>query len=254
MQENLNIQEILQWYIEAGVDATCSNDFHPLVEQQKEVQKPVLRPATTDLAQDFILSKQNAREICARAQSLESLKEIVSGFEGCALKLTAKSTVFGAGNEKAEIMFIGEAPGADEDRCGLPFVGKSGRLLEKMLSSIGCKREDVYITNIVLWRPPGNRTPTDSEVAICLPFIKKQIELIAPKIIVFLGGRSANALLDNTDSISRLRGRWLEYTLSRDKVIPAIATFHPAFLLRNPASKSKVWADFLMLKKKLKKN
>lgn len=254
MRENLNIQDIIEWYIEAGVDATCPDAFSPLTKPLKISQNPATRPATTNLSQDFIASKQNARDICTKAQTLAELKKIVADFDGCALKLTAKSTVFGAGNEKAELMFIGEAPGADEDRCGLPFVGRSGRLLEKILEAIDLKREDVYITNIVLWRPPGNRTPTDSEIAICLPFIKRQIELISPKIIVFLGGSSANALLDNTDSISRLRGKWLEYSLSKKQTIPAIATFHPAFLLRNPASKAKVWADFLRIQKKLKKN
>lgn len=254
MQENLSVTDLLKWYIEAGVDTICSDDFCALTETQKEPEKPALRRATTILSQDFIASKQNARDICMKAQNLSELKKIVTDFDGCALKLTAKSTVFGSGNEKAELMLIGEAPGADEDRCGLPFVGRSGRLLEKILNAIGFKREDVYITNIVLWRPPGNRTPTDSEMAICLPFIKRQIELISPKVIVFLGGSSANTLLDNTDSISQLRGKWLEYSLSKKENIPAIATFHPAFLLRNPSSKSKVWADFLRIQKKLKKN
>ncbi len=253
MNENLSIQEILQWYILSGVDATCSDAFQPLIKPLETPQN-LLRPATTNLAQDFIASKQNARDICTKAKTLAELKNIVENFDGCALKLTAKSTVFGSGNEKAKLMFIGEAPGADEDRCGIPFVGKCGRLLDKMLTSIGIRRDDVYITNIVLWRPPGNRTPTDSEIAICLPFIKKQIELIKPQMIVFLGGSSANALLDNTEPISKLRGKWLEYPLSKKEFIPAMATFHPSYLLRNPSAKSKVWSDFLRIYKKLKKN
>ena len=206
------------------------------------------------MAQNVIASKQNARELCAKAENLQELKNVAFEFDGCALKLTAKSTDFGAGNENAQIMFIGEAPGADEDRVGLPFVGRSGRLLEKMLSAIGLNRDDVFITNVIMWRPPGNRTPTDSEVAVCLPFLKRQIELIKPKILVFLGGSAANALLENTDSISRLRGHWLEYSLSSKTTIPALATFHPAFLLRNSGQKAKVWSDFLRILKKLKEN
>ena len=181
-------------------------------------------------------------------------KEIVNSFEGCALKFNAKSTVFGAGNTKAAVMIIGEAPGADEDRLGIPFVGRSGHLLDKMLLAVGLKREDVYITNVLPWRPPGNRTPTDAEVAVCLPFLKRQIEFIKPKVILLLGGSAANALLDNTDSISRLRGRWLEYFMSDKTPIAALASFHPAYLLRNSAQKAKSWSDFLRLLKKLKEN
>lgn len=254
-QEIADLCEILKWYIEAGVDQTCNDVcYQPNTEQKDGFQQPSFRQATTDLSQNIIASKQNAREQCSLAHNLQELKKIVENFDGCALKLTAKSTVFGAGNEKASLMIIGEAPGADEDRIGLPFVGRSGRLLDKMLQSIFLKRDDVYITNVLPWRPPGNRTPTDSEVAICLPFLKKQIELIEPKIILLLGASAANALLDNTESISRLRGKWLNYATSQNKIISALATFHPAFLLRNSAQKAKAWVDFLRILKKLKEN
>ena len=252
-----DIQNILRFYIDAGVDQTCSDECSGFLKQEnilKNEPAPVVRLATTNLAQDLIASKQNARELCSKAKNLSELKQIVSNFDGCALKLTAKSTVFGAGNENADILLIGEAPGADEDRIGLPFVGRSGRLLEKMLNSIGLKREDVYITNVLPWRPPGNRTPTDAETAVCLPFLKRQIELVAPKIILLLGGSAANALLENTDSISRLRGHFWDYQTSKGLIIPALATFHPAFLLRNTAQKAKAWSDFLRLEKKLKEN
>jgi len=250
----MDIKNTLEWYIIAGVDETCGDVCCQIQENKTQPKQFSLRQATTNLSQNIIASKQNARELCAKAQNLTQLKEIVETFDGCALKLTAKSTVFGDGNEHAKLMFVGEAPGADEDRIGLPFVGRSGRLLEKMINAIGFKREDVYITNIISWRPPGNRTPTDAEVAICLPFLKRQIELVSPKIIVFLGSSAANALLENTDSISRLRGRFFDYPLPNNDVISAVATYHPAFLLRNSAQKAKVWSDFLRILKKLKEN
>ena len=250
-----DLYEILKWYIEAGVDQTCGDICCQINKEPiKNAQPSSFRKATTDLSQNIIASKQNARELCSTASTLQNLKTIVENFDGCALKLTAKSTVFGAGNEKASLMIIGEAPGADEDRIGLPFVGRSGRLLEKMLNSISLKRDDVYITNVLPWRPPGNRTPTDSEVAVCLPFLKRQIELVEPKIILLLGSSAANAVLDNSESISRLRGKWLDYALSQNKTIPALASFHPAFLLRNGAQKAKAWVDFLRVLKKLKEN
>ncbi|MBR2299499.1 MAG: uracil-DNA glycosylase [Alphaproteobacteria bacterium] len=253
MENALDIKSLLEWYILAGVDETCGDECYQAQSSEVLPASP-LRQATTSLSQNVIASKQNARDLCAKATTLSELKQVVENFDGCALKLTAKSTVFGDGNEHAKIMFIGEAPGADEDRIGLPFVGRSGRLLEKMLSAINLKRADVYIANVVMWRPPGNRTPTDAEVAVCLPFLKRQIELISPEIIVFLGGSAANALLDNADSISRLRGRWLEYQTSLKTFIPALATFHPAYLLRNCPQKAKVWSDFLRILKKLKEN
>ncbi|MBR6327678.1 MAG: uracil-DNA glycosylase [Alphaproteobacteria bacterium] len=255
MEDITDIQNILQFYISAGVDQTCGDDICLLKKDVQQPQTaPLLRPATTRLAQDMTASRQNARELCTKAETLDELRQLVCSFDGCALKLTAKSTVFGDGNKNADVMIIGEAPGADEDRIGLPFVGRSGRLLEKMLAAIGLKREDVYITNVLPWRPPGNRTPTDAEIAVCLPFLKRQIELINPKIILLLGGSAANAVLDNADSISRLRGHFLDYTLSTTTVIPALASFHPAFLLRNSAQKAKAWTDFLRLFKKLKEN
>ena len=249
----MNIKEALEWYVLSGVDETCGDEPCCFLKTTEAVI-PSFRLPPSSLAQNTIASTQNAREICEKAQTLEELKEAALNFNGCALKATAKSTVFGAGNVDAEVMFIGEAPGADEDRIGLPFVGRSGRLLEKMMAAISLKREDVYITNVIMWRPPGNRTPTDAEVAICLPFLKRQIELVSPKIIVFLGASAANALLDNTESISKMRGHFLDYETTDKKIIKALATFHPAFLLRNCAQKAKSWSDFLRILKKLKEN
>lgn len=247
----------MEWYTDCGVDCCCG-DSPALIQTaapDSPVQKtPLPRPAVSTLSQATPEACKNARELCARAGSLEELKKIVEQFEGCALKFNAKSTVFGAGNPQAEVMIIGEAPGADEDRLGVPFVGRSGQLLEKMLCAINLKREDVYITNILPWRPPGNRTPTDGEVAVCLPFLRRQIELIRPKILLLLGGSAANAVLDNAEPISRMRGHWLEYAPNTKINIAALASFHPAFLLRNTAQKAKSWNDFLRICKKLKEN
>ncbi len=251
MESNLNIKEILSFYLEAGIDETIGDTAGFVLPEKEE---PKARPAITNMAQSTQNASKNAKEACLAAPDLESLRQKMEAFEGCALKLNAKSTVFGAGNPNARLMIIGEAPGADEDRQGLPFVGRSGHLLEKMLNAIGLKREEVYITNILPWRPPGNRTPTDAEVAVCLPFLKRQIDLIKPDILLLLGGSAANALLDNADSISRLRGHFLKYKTSEGAEIDALATFHPAYLLRNAAQKSKAWADFLRIAKNLNGN
>ena len=181
---------------------------------------------------------------------MEELKQILLSFEGCNLKNTAASTILGEGNPKAKLMLIGEAPGADEDRLGRPFVGRCGKLLDKMLEAIHCRREDCYITNILPWRPPGNRTPTDEEVAVCLPFLKRQIELIQPDVILLLGGIALKSVMDYTESISRARGKWLEYS-TEDKNIPVLATYHPSYLLRSAAQKSKAWIDLIRLQRKL---
>jgi uracil-DNA glycosylase len=184
-----------------------------------------------------------AREAASRAESLEKLRALLEGFEGCALRVTAKRLVFADGNPKARVMFVGEAPGRDEDLAGVPFVGVSGRLLDRMLATIGLDRSSVYIANLVPWRPPGNRPPTPQESQICLPFLKRQIELADPDILVCLGGPSATALLGMTDGIRKFRGRWRTYhTGSRE--IRAIASFHPSYLLRSPLEKRFAWRDF----------
>lgn len=258
-----NTEEILQWYILGGVDEICADTplnalQQPAVSKPMPVVSPVsqlsastTRPATTLLAQNNSGACRNARELCAKAQTLAELKACMENFEGCSLKFSANSTVFGYGNPTAEVMLIGEAPGADEDMQGQPFVGRSGQLLTKMLNAIGLKREECYITNVLPWRPPGNRTPTDGEVAVCLPFLQRQIELIKPKCIFLLGGSAANAVLNNAESISHLRGHIIDYTLSNGIVIPTLSSFHPAYLLRTPQQKSKAWSDLLRLQRKL---
>ena len=193
-----------------------------------------------------------AREAAARAASLDDLHAMLEQFEGCALRSTAKQLVFGDGNPHARVMLGGEAPGRDEDLAGLPFVGRSGQLLDRMLAAIGLDRNGVYIANVVPWRPPGNRTPTPQESQICLPVIKRQIELADPDILVCLGGPSAAALLGMTDGIRKFRGRWRTYhTGTRE--IRAIATFHPAYLLRSPLEKRLAWRDFQAIRAALAK-
>lgn len=261
MNDELNLKEILEWYLGAGVDETCSDVPFGLEKPEEKIvaQKLAvarssvapLRQATTELAQTTINACQSAKEICEKVTTLEELKVAIEAFEGCALKLTASHTVFGDGNPDAKIVFVGEAPGADEDRMGLPFVGRSGHLLDKILKAAGLERSECYICNILPWRPPGNRTPLDSEIAVCLPFLKKQIDLINPDIIFTLGGSAANALLDIAESISKLRGKWMEYKKSNGEKAQVLASFHPAYLLRNPGQKAKVWADVLRMKKNI---
>jgi DNA polymerase len=192
-----------------------------------------------------------ARELAREAQSLDALREIMAGFDGCNLKATAKNLVFADGNPDAALMLIGEAPGRDEDMEGLPFVGRSGQLLDKMLGAIGLDRTGVYIANVIPWRPPGNRTPTPHETEICRPFIERQIELANPKVIIALGGPSAKLLTGSTEGVLRLRGTWRQHTTPSGAVIATMPTLHPAYLLRNPGHKKLAWRDFLAVKARL---
>jgi uracil-DNA glycosylase len=191
-----------------------------------------------------------ARAAAGDAKSLEELRALLAAFEGCALRTTATQLVFADGNPQGRVMFVGEAPGYEEDIAGRPFVGRSGKLLDLMMAAIKLDRETAYIANVVPWRPPGNRTPTPQETAICLPFIRRQIELADPDVLVCLGGPAMQTLLGIKEGITRSRGRWFPYdTGSRE--IRALATFHPAFLLRSPLQKRFAWRDFLALKKAL---
>ena len=247
------VEQIINWYVLSGVETFCADEPFDVLKQDKAAKEQTSRPATSVLAQSSNAAFLNAKEICHQAESLSRLRELMEKFEGCSLKFSANSTVFGCGNEKAELMIVGEAPGADEDRQGKPFVGRSGQLLDKMLKAIGIEREKCFVSNILPWRPPGNRTPTDGEIAVCLPFLQRQIELVNPKIILMLGASAANALLNNSDSISHLRGRFLEYSIDESHNYQALATFHPAYLLRSSGQKAKAWNDFLRLKEKLEK-
>ena len=183
-------------------------------------------------------------------ESLDDLKDYMSKFKGCELYKSATNMVFSDGNKSSQVMLIGEAPGHDEDIQGKPFVGRSGKLLNKMLEAIGLSRETVYIANIVPWRPPNNRRPTEEEINICLPFIRKHIELISPKVLMLLGSTATYALLKNKEGITKIRGKWVDMEFGKLKV-PTLPSFHPAFLLRQPAQKKYSWEDLKMLKKKI---
>ncbi|HET6520130.1 MAG TPA: uracil-DNA glycosylase [Geminicoccaceae bacterium] len=195
-----------------------------------------------------------AREIAARCRDLAELERAVREFDGCRLRDTAMNPCFADGSPDAEVMFIGEAPGAEEDRQGRPFCGPSGRLLDRMLAAIGLDRSEVYITNVIYWRPPGNRTPTAAEVAVCSAFLERQIELLNPRLIVFVGGIAARALLGVKEGVTKLRGRGYEYRPpDGGRAIPAMVLFHPAYLLRQPAQKRLAWRDMLALKLQLER-
>ncbi len=194
----------------------------------------------------------DACALAASADSIEALRAALEQFDGCGLKKTATNLVFGDGNPQARIVFIGEGPGAEEDRQGLPFVGPSGKLLDKMLASIGLDRTQVYIANTVFWRPPGNRTPTMGETVLCMPFVERLMELIDPEFLVTLGGPAAKAMLAETAGVGRLRGKWFSYATPKlSRPIPATPMFHPAYLLRSPAHKREAWADLLMVRDRL---
>ncbi|MET1046311.1 MAG: uracil-DNA glycosylase family protein [Hyphomicrobium sp.] len=195
-------------------------------------------------------AETGARRIARSITSLEGLEAALREFEGCGLKATATNLCFYRGVAQADVMIIGEAPGRDEDLAGKPFVGRAGQLLDKMLGAIGLSEANVHITNIVYWRPPGNRTPTPQEALACRPFLERQIELVGPKIVVAVGGAAAKEVLGAAEGIMRLRGRWRDITVG-ERTIPAIATLHPAYLLRTPAAKQLAWTDLLQIKSKL---
>ena len=198
-----------------------------------------------------------ARSAASGAPTLDALREALEGFDACPLKETATNTVFADGVPGAPAMFVGEAPGADEDRLGKPFVGVSGQLLDRMIEAAGLSRSlNAYITNILFWRPPGNRDPSSEEIALCLPFVMRHIELARPRVLVFLGGPAAKTLLARAEGITRLRGKWHEFRtpgmLERgEPAIPAMALLHPAYLLRTPGAKRDAWRDLLAIKARL---
>jgi DNA polymerase len=204
---------------------------------------PALRSAAS--------AQQSAREIAAACRDLGELEAALAAFDGCALKETALSLCFADGSASAGLMLIGEAPGAEEDRQGKPFVGPSGQLLDRMLAAIGLDRSRVWITNTIFWRPPGNRSPTSAEIALCLPFLERQIELLRPRVVVSLGGAAAHTLLGLQEGVGKLRGRRFSWPLADGSSVPVVVTFHPAYLLRSPAQKRLAWRDLLMIRRLL---
>ncbi len=215
---------------------------------------PVWTPPPESLATP-VEGLADAETLAKGAESVEALHAALRAFEGCALKASAKNTVIGRGNPDAKLILIGEAPGANEDRLGKPFVGEAGRLLDEMLKWIGLDESNAYITNVLFWRPPGNRNPTDAELALCRPFIDRQIELMQPSLLMFLGGIAAKSMLHESRGILKLRGHWYDYqTTPGGRVIPALATLHPAYLLRQPAQKRFAWQDFLKFKQAVRES
>jgi uracil-DNA glycosylase len=204
------------------------------------------RPAPTPIAAPDDAAR-TAHESAAAAGDLDALRAALEAFEGCGLKATATQLAFADGAEDARIMLVGEAPGADEDRIGRPFVGRAGQLLDRMLASIGLDRTKVYIANVVPWRPPGNRTPTPQETAACLPFVRRQIALVGPRLLVSLGGSATQTLLGAKEGITRTRGAWRDYVGDDGATIRTLPMFHPAYLLRQPAAKRQAWADLRKL-------
>lgn len=213
----------------------------------KEESKPAPFPAAARITERR--SEPLVNVDLSDVTTLETLRERVMAFDGCALKKTAMHTVFADGNPQSHILFVGEAPGAEEDKQGLPFVGPSGQLLDKMMAAIGLSRESAYITNVVFWRPPGNRPPTPAEVAVCLPFLNKHLELVKPKILVLLGMTAMKALLKTPSSLAQARGVWHAYTPGEEqKPIPTRVTFHPSYLLRSPGQKALAWFDLMTIR------
>jgi len=198
-----------------------------------------------------LVANATAPSAVSQARTLAELEGMLQRFDGCGLKATAKNLCFYRGAEKARLMIIGEAPGRDEDLEGKPFVGRAGMLLDKMLAAIDLGESDVHITNIVYWRPPGNRTPTPQEALACRPFLERQVALVAPEIILALGGAAAKQMFDVTDGIMRIRGKWRTLDVG-GYAVRAIATLHPAYLLRTPAAKGMAWRDLLTIKNALR--
>jgi DNA polymerase len=262
------VQQLLAFYLEAGVDCALTDEPlnrladpdiapAPAKAEPREAVAPrafMPPPAVAASRADAVLAPEaaiiSAREAARTAPSLEALRALLENFDGCALKHTATRLVFADGNPQSRIMFVGEAPGRDEDIEGLPFVGRSGKLLDRMIAAIGLDRSKAYIANVIPWRPPGNRTPTPQETQICLPFIQRQIELVNPDVLVTLGNPSTQTLLQTRDGIMKTRGKWFDYDTGT-RTIRAIATFHPAYLLRSPSYKRMSWQDLRAIAKAL---
>jgi uracil-DNA glycosylase len=264
--------ELLRWYVEMGVDeaigelpvdrtqprpaqraapAAIENAAQPPARAamapavpRRAVPAPSALPAA--VAAPDVIALANA------AATLDALERAVAAFEGCALRQTATNTVFADGNPAARLMLIGEAPGAEEDRLGKPFVGRSGQLLDRMLAAIGIDRTSAYITNVLYWRPPGNRKPTPAEIAACLPFVQRHIALVRPAVLVLCGGTAASTLLATTEGITKLRGRWFDLAIDGlERPVKTIATYHPSYLLRSPERKRESWRDLLTIQEEL---
>ncbi|SOE17437.1 DNA polymerase [Hoeflea halophila] len=282
--DTAELAALLHFYAECGVAELCEDTAIDRFEQSAEILKararsqsqpnaatsqpaqkpapnlaPERKPAAQPIAPAPVASQltipgaaafEDARGLAASASTIAELRSALDGFTGCNLRHSAKSLVFADGNPEAEVMFIGEAPGREEDLQGAPFVGRAGQLLDRMLAAVGLSRDTAYITNIIPWRPPGNRTPAAHEIELCRPFVERHIALAQPRIVVMLGNIASKSLLETDKGILSLRGTWMEYKLG-GTATPAMPTLHPAYLLRNPAQKRLAWADFLSLQERL---
>ncbi|WP_212112025.1 uracil-DNA glycosylase [Bartonella queenslandensis] len=267
----ISYEELLSFYKESGADAVLADLPIDRFKQSASSEKkstPVVNashhqqtsPKTSPTIKldhhplhnsRAIQNEPTAVESAKNAKTLDELKSALLAFNGCSLKLTAKNTCFSDGTAGSPLMLIGEAPGREEDIQGIPFVGKAGMLLNKILASIGLTRNNVYIANTIPWRPPGNRTPTPREVALCRPFIERHIHLARPRVLVALGGVAAQFLTGSQNGIIRTRGKWYIYESEDNIKIPVMPTFHPAYLLRTPSQKKLTWIDFLEVKSRL---
>jgi DNA polymerase len=274
MIESNDPRDLVAWYAEVGIDvaleeapvdrfAARAPAAPPPTQQQpppppplpfdRSAQAPSIRTLITPATQTAAPPDETERAARATAQAattLDELRTALENFEGCGLKKTATQIVFADGTPGSRVMLVGEAPGRDEDIQGVPFVGRSGQLLDRMLAAIGLDRSSVYIANVVPWRPPGNRTPTPQETAACRPFTLRQIELADPDFLICLGAPSAAELMGNTQGILKFRGRWQEFNTGK-RTIRAMATLHPAYLLRQPLQKRLAWRDLLALREAL---
>ncbi|WP_374570022.1 uracil-DNA glycosylase [Phenylobacterium sp.] len=256
-------ESLLAFWAEAGVDAMLLDEPIDRIAAGKiapprppeRIPAAPLKPAPAaarNAGPDISSAVAEARRLAAAAQDLDALKAAIAGFEGCPLRFegAAHQAVFARGRPDAPLVIVGEGPGAEEDQRGEPFVGRAGRLLDRMLAAAGLT-DRVFITNTVFWRPPGNRTPSPSEQMICAPFVERAIELIAPRMLLFLGAAAAKSMLKREEGILSLRGRWFEWRGENGLELPAMPTLHPAFLLRQPAAKKKAWSDLVTLTERL---
>lgn len=259
-------ESLLHFWEEAGVSPLPAAPVSaPPPQQPKTASQPArdatpLQSAQTapPKAADPEVTPERARALAAKANNLDDLFAAMMGFDAGPVSHNARQAVISRGNPKARIMLVGEAPGRDEDMQGAPFVGRAGQLLDRMLAAIDLDEDRVFITNVFYWRPPGNRTPEDAEIAMVLPFLERMIALIQPKVIITAGNSPTKTLLNTTTGITRMRGRWDEYAVrdqegqATDQMIPLLPMFHPAFLLRRPINKREAWADLQSLAERMR--
>jgi DNA polymerase len=254
---------LLEWYRAMGVDTPVGEapvdrfaaSAAAALRRPSAAPAPISRPASAAAPEPLAIvanaDPAETQALAAGAQTLDALRAVMDAYDGCVLKKRATQLVFADGNPEAKIMMVGEGPGADEDRLGKPFVGRAGQLLDHMLAAIGLDRTKVFIVNMVPWRPPGNREPTPEELALCTPFVYRQIELVAPKILVTLGNVPTQSLFETKSGITRMRGQWRDITVN-GLTLPTLPTLHPAYLLRQPAAKAQAWRDMLSLRRHMR--